>query len=740
MTLLVPGRRAEEPAGRDEVDGRRSSKRPDASKSAPTTWRPAATTHRIIVVVGAIGLFGPALIAWTTIIQLPLVGVVATVGCAAALAIAVLAATAPSERRLDRLDRALLCLGVAIMGAWAATELYFQPAYGTDEAAFVQYAAQLLLHGHDPYRANLLPALTQFRVPIQFATYKLNGTISSSLAYPSLSFLLAVPASILTNGVQSIILENVVALAVEMVLVFVFLPRPYRALSVVLVLGLPFLFDYTIGGDIITMALPLLVYVAHRWWTIGEGGRLGKGGAGRAVCMGLAGSICQFPWFVVPFLVVGLWKLRSSELGRRRALAVVTRFAGVTAAVAFTVNAPFLMWDPRAWLSGVLTPLFQKAIPFGQGLIDATAFLHVGGGDLEWFTAAAICIAVLLLVAYALYFPLLRGATFILPSIIFLFSTRSLSEYFIMMVAMWAVSVVPHAAHRQGDVVASRKATGGSRLLGRRAVRWAFLGGPLAAAIACIGLALGASAPLAIHVLTMRTNGQLRSIWRIKAQVANRSDKALAPHFATDASGYMTTFWNVLVGPSVLRPGQRATYVLVAPNVGSMPGVTQPFVLQAVTASPDTMSSSSLVTPEHFSATITPSYVDRLVPLGQEVSLTVQLRSPYGAMVHRAGVRVALGQVIYGQNALIPGEAIINHAPEGRSPVDVRTDATGVAHFVIVDRVLQQGNPLYFQAYVDPPHSFPYGYSEVVSVEWVPERGNPPSGGPAPVPAGGGGP
>lgn len=238
-----------------------------------------------------------------------------------------------------------------------------------------------------------------------------------------------------------------------------------------------------------------------------------------------------------------------------------------------------------------------------------------------------------------------------------------------------------------------------------------------------MGMALTAAPPLSIRIESVVTNGQFQSIWQIVASVSNGSEHTVAPHFATNASGYMTTFWNVVDGPRRLRPGQAARFTLVAPNVGSMPGVTQPFVLQAVTAAPDTISSSTRFTPERFDCYISPNYVDRVLPLGSQVTLNVELRSPYGAPVHQAGVPVALGQVIYGQNELIPSEASINGASEGQTPVVALTDAQGQATFNIANASVQGGNPVYFQAYVDPDNGFPYGYSEVVSVQWSASAG-----------------
>ena len=683
----------------------------------PESQRPDIGVHRLILVVAAIGLFGPATIAWTSIIQLPLVGAISAAAFAVVIALVALAVMCRTDKALDRLDWAVLLVAVVLLGAWAAAELYFDPAYGTDEAAFVQYAAKLTLHGHNPYQTNLLPALTEFRVPVSYATYKLDGTIASNFAYPSLAFLLVIPAVLVTHGVQAVIAENVFFLAVEMILVFCFLPRRYRSLSVLIALGLPFLFTNTLGGGVVTMAIPFMIVVARKWSNIGQGGRLRGSGVLQAVCLGLAASISQFPWFVAPFLLLGLWRFRSRELGLHRGTAVVARFFLTACGTALLINAPFIAWAPHDWISGILSPLFQHAIPFGQGLIDATVFFHIGGGNLAYYTYAAIAALIALLVAYGLYIERLWKVAFILPSAVFLFATRSLYEYLIMMVAMWIVSVVV-----AGDGIGPQDEeyrTSRASFQDLPVVRRVALGIPVAVGVVCIVLALTTAPPLSISIKAVETNGQFGRVWRIRALVTNRSSVSVAPHFATDGSGYLTTFWNAVAGPRTLGPGERALYTLVAPNVGSMPGVTQSFVLQAVTASPETISSSARFTPEGFETYISPSYVNERVPLGQSVSLSVELRSPYGAPVHRRGVRIALGQVIYAQSALIPSEAKINSAPPGQSPVYVMTDDKGVATFQVRNDFVQGGNPVYFQAYVDPLDGFPYGYSEVVSVQWA---------------------
>jgi len=684
-------------------------------------------THRMLTILAAAGLFGAALASWSAIIQVPLVGVASVVGFGAILVAVIAASSARTVRELERLDVAILVLALVLLTAWAVSQLYFYPAYGTDEAAYEQYAAQLLVHGQNPYTHSLLPALTEFRVPIQYATYTLSGSISSSLAYPSLPVLIGVPFVLLTHGVQAIICANVVFLGTEMVLLFFFLPRRMRALAPVIALGLPILFGYTVAGVNDTLLSPFLLVVAYRWADVGGEGRLGRSGVLRAVCFGLAISVQQLAWFVLPFVLLGMWHLRCREMGSSRATRVVSRYAGVAFGIFLVVNGPFIAWGPRAWVDGVLAPFTQHAIPYGQGLIDATVFFHIGGGDLANYTYGAATVMVGLLVVYALYFDRLWRAAFILPSAALFFPTRSLAEYFVTVIAVWTVSLVsPGSAPQRvadpsgmdfGRPRPARQALNHQHSTQRRLRRVLAVGSFVPGAM-FLFIALDTPQPLSMQIRSVETNGQLQGVWRIQVLAVNDSSNTLQPHFAPNYIGQMTSFWHVTSGPASLRPGQSALYTLAAPNVGSMPGITQPFVLQAVSAQPETISSSAAFTPQHFDCYITPSYVAGVTPLGGRVTLEVQLRSPYGGDYRHGGVRVALGQLIYGQNSLIPAEARINGMAPGSTPVIARTNGAGLAVFHVTDSTIQGGNPIYFQANIDPKGGYPYGYSEVVSVLW----------------------
>lgn len=682
--------------------------------------------HRVLTMLAALALFAPAIAISTSIIQLPLVGLSAVLGFAAIIIAVLVALLCRTEQALRRLDFLLLLLGLILISGWAASQLYFDPVYGTDEAAFVQYAAQLLQHGHNPYTMSMLPSLTQFQVPIQYATYLLNGTISSVFAYPSLAFLLAVPFVALTHGIQAVIIANVFFLAIEMVVLFIVLPRQIRALAPVIIVGLPILFGYTVGGVVDTLFVPFLLIVACRWTSTGENGVLGTAGIGRAVCLGLAASISQFPWFVIPFLVLGIWRLRGAEIGNRRAMTVAARFAGIVGGAFLFVNAPFILWNPGAWLRGVTTPLLQHAVPFGQGIVAASVFYRLGGGDLAYYSYAAAAIFVGLLVVYVLLFRHLWRVTFVLPSVVLFFSTRSLTEYVVSLIAVWVVSLaVPGRGPRLSGDLGQPDLDGAAhpnplRYSDRPFLRLAAVLAVFVPSLTLLALAVTTPAPLTLKIVSVSTNGQFERVWQIKVAVTNRSDGAVEPRFTAHSTSQLTPFWDIRVGPSKLGAGRTESYTLVAPNVGSMPFITQPFVVQAVTPNPQSISSSSLFTPQRFNCYITPSYVDEAVPLGQTVTLQVQLRSPFGAQIQKPGVPIALGQVIYAQTALIPAEAQINGAPEGHTPVTALTGSNGVALFRVRDSSIQGDNPVYFQAYVNSEASFPYGYSEVVSIVWSP--------------------
>ena len=666
--------------------------------------------HQVLLALATLSLFGGGFNAWMSIVQLRSIGIGAVCLLGATLFVLLVTVAATTARALVIADGAVLVLGVLTVVLWSASHLYFNPAYGTDEAAFVQYGGSLLMHGTNPYSHSMLPALTKFHVPIEYATYTLDGNVSTQLAYPALPLYAVIPFIWLTHGVQSAIVANVFFLAISTIIAFFLLPRRFRPLSVLVMIGLPILFGYTMSGMNDLLLLPFLLVVAHKWNEVGTGSVFRRRDFLQAIALGCALSVKPLAWFIAPFLILAIWQICSHRSGFRTGTTIAVRYTATAIATAALINAPFLVWDSGAWLRGVLAPIRQHAVPYGQGLVDASLFFRLGGGNIGAYTTAAAFLLVASLAAQSRFFPALGRAALVTPGFILFFPARSLAAYFMTLLPIWIVSLV---TCRNGSFALAR-------VRGARAKRWlsAVIAVTLIAAAAFIAVAAATPAPLDLRIENVRTNGQLQGVWQIHVRVRNRSTRAITPHFATNSFGQVTTFWHIVSGPRTINPSTTAEYVLDAPNIGSMPGITTPFLLQAVADHPATISSAPLYTPQPYSAYLIPDYVNRVLKLGQSITFAVQLRSPYGAPVRKQGVRLALGQLIYGQADLIPAEARINGGNLGQSPVYARTDRNGIARFTVRSASSSEGNAIYFQSWIAPPRAYPFGYSEIVDVLW----------------------
>jgi uncharacterized membrane protein len=93
------------------------------------------------------------------------------------------------------------------------------------------------------------------------------------------------------------------------------------------------------------------------------------------------------------------------------------------------INLPFIAWGPAAWFSGVLAPLSQHALPYGQGLVGLSVYLRVGGGAIDAYSYAAALLYLALLAWFIMDFGRLARCCFVLPSVALFVSGRSLSVY-----------------------------------------------------------------------------------------------------------------------------------------------------------------------------------------------------------------------------------------------------------------------------------------------------------------------
>jgi hypothetical protein len=563
-------------------------------RSAPAARPPAqaapAQWHRGLTVLAVISLFIGTRGTWTTAIEAqPAVAAVISACYAGILSAGVLAAVVRTRRALGRVD-----LGVLVLAATLVACGFLLHHDGTDEGVLTAQAAAELLRGHAVYGQPWPWVFAQHHVAV---TKTMSGGGDYTYAYPPLTALLAAPLYALTHSTLAATLVTTLALLAGTVTLWVLLPAPWRSAATAVCLGFGLLPGYARAGYPALTALALLVPVVVRWPATGSGGRLGRGGAARAVCLGAACAAQQLAWFVLPFLVIGVHAVRRGELGPRRARSVTARYVGIAALTFLLVNAYVIAQGPGAWLSGSLLPFTQGGILHGQGLMGISYYFTDGSARLSFYTYGSVLLLLGLLAATALFPHRLGPGLTVLPWCAFYLATRSQDGYYLLMTPLWlaAVATVPSSA------LATAWRPRLPRVTGRRA-KAAVAAALLAPAAVCAGVAAASPPPLRMTVERLALAHRPRpGITTVVVRAANATGTAVAPHFATRTGQGASTWWTVRSGPAVLRPHARATYVLRAPGgfhaLPAGPGARPRTVLIAVSDSPMTITTAPLPIP-----------------------------------------------------------------------------------------------------------------------------------------------
>jgi uncharacterized membrane protein len=330
----------------------------------------------------------------------------------------------------DGAARTVSLLGYLALAVAFFTVVRTVPRLGTDAMLFSQYSVDLILDGQNPYASSMHPAFEWYGVsPETYGTHTVDGDVVTSLSYPALSVLYFVPQALL--GVPNLNLTSVVVL----LLVLGFLlyeSSPSLAFVPFLILFVnPDIFQFTSSGVFdILWVLPLLL--GMRYW---HQDRI----AIAAIWVGLACAVKQTPWIVTPYLAVWLYA-ESDDVQSFVRDAGITLGAGLGAFL--TPNLPFIIWNPTAWVTSVLTPvgsgptLVTEGI--GPALLVQTELLAVSKST---FTALVALVLIMSLLAYARYFNQVRWIAWIAPAFVLWFNYRSLYNYYIFFlpVAYYAI-------------------------------------------------------------------------------------------------------------------------------------------------------------------------------------------------------------------------------------------------------------------------------------------------------------
>jgi Glycosyltransferase family 87 len=351
-----------------------------------------------------------------------------------------------TQKRPRRWQRVivLLLLISSLAGAGeivASTVLGFfmTPIYKNDGTSIDMNAAILLTEGRDPYvDSSILSVVRRFSILPIWTTPLRAGQFASSASYPTADQLSRVLAQDLKTGKAPEFESKVSypALSFLSLLPFAWLKtnnalplylicyclivftgwekvRPeMRPWLILLSLANVSMLTSVLNGnaDLLYILLILLAWLLRdrRWWSI--------------LCLGLALATKQPAWLFLPFYAILIWQ----HGGLKEAVGRLS-MAGL---IALAFNLPFILWNPHAWLAGVLAPVADPMYPSGVGVValGLTPIFPLLPG-----VAYSALEAVAMLFCIAWYWRICKSrpeAAMLLAVLPLFFAWRSLPSYF----------------------------------------------------------------------------------------------------------------------------------------------------------------------------------------------------------------------------------------------------------------------------------------------------------------------
>lgn len=292
----------------------------------------------------------------------------------------------------------------------------YLPRLGTDAIAFSKYASELTLAGQSPYSASMLPATEYASYPSQHTTPRIDGSIVTSYSYPGGSFLAFVPLQ--AAGLQLRLLPIFATIACG-ALIAIDAPPELALAGPAALISATILTNSAAGGIIDAIwVFPFMLSMrsAYRREWLAAG-----------LAYGLAASIKQQPWIAGPFLLIYLYKATRHDGSNRD----IARAVAGTISSFVAVNLPFIVADPSAWLTSVVTPIAGGAPMVNVGL-GLTLVTSIGLVPLPtwWYTAAVAAVTTWMVAAYWLYWEDIEWIAWVAPMAILFVHYRSLASYF----------------------------------------------------------------------------------------------------------------------------------------------------------------------------------------------------------------------------------------------------------------------------------------------------------------------
>ena len=247
-----------------------------------------------------------------------------------------------------------------------------------------------------------------------------------------------------------------------------------------------------------------------------------------------------------------LW-LDQDDLDERPPWQRVARFIGISVGIFLIINAPFLLSDPAAWLEGVLTPLTDPLIFYGQGF-SAVSQLDLLQLPKSFYSFATLVVFTALAALYWLNFRLLKEVMWIFPGVFLWFSYRGLQSYYIYWLLLLLMALLVKYRDATASILDSEQ---GRRL---HPYSWVVLG------IASLGLVSGlvyfklSMKPLRLELADAATGISENQINQLTVRLVNTATEDLTPRFAVQSRINQPYPWLIESGPNSLKPGEVGIY------------------------------------------------------------------------------------------------------------------------------------------------------------------------------------
>ncbi len=267
----------------------------------------------------------------------------------------------------------------AIIGASVVVMCFLPPWFANDGTALDMNAAKLLVQGRNPYTdSSMLDVARQFDLPPAGTTPLRVGQFAGRLDYPSIADFQSTFDTALKSG-QTPEFESKVsypALSFLTLVPFAYLDHynvlPLYLLSYLLIVAVAWkgtrpelrpwvlllalanvpMWSSTFGGnlDIFYVLLIILAWLQrnNRW--------------NSALFLGLAVASKQIAWLFIPFYFMMTWRNISFKEATCR--------IAIAGGIGLAINLPFILWNPQAWLDGILAPIADPMFPLGIGIIN----------------------------------------------------------------------------------------------------------------------------------------------------------------------------------------------------------------------------------------------------------------------------------------------------------------------------------------------------------------------------------